>query len=244
MGWKIALPIQCLVCGLPANASLSLCASCADALPWQPQGCLRCGEVLPEVSLYQGVCGDCRVRPSVIDRCQSALCYEAPVDTLVQRFKFRADFACGRVLAELLTRCMSTQYKQHEQYDDTRTGALLVPVPLHPSRQRRRGFNQARELARPLTRALGIPLSLSVLSRSRRTHTQSESSSAGERRRNLRNAFQAHKVGLVGVNKVILIDDVITTMSTVLAAADALKRAGVSEVEAWSVARVNQAGRN
>lgn len=167
---------------------------------------------------------------------------------LLHRFKFHGDFASGRVLARLLlARMAGADGVVGDGFPDTDEGneskeqgrSLLVPVPLHPSRQRRRGFNQARELARPLVRGLGLPLSLKVLARRRRTHAQSESPSAEARRRNLRGAFQASPSALAGVGRVILIDDVITTKSTVLAAAAALKRAGVPRVEAWSVLRAN-----
>ena len=279
----LSFPAQCLLCGMSAGRRLSLCEVCAAALPWQPVSCRRCGEVLPEASLHQGICGGCLAHPPVIDRCLSALSYEPPIDALVQRFKFHADFACGRVLATLLAQRVSgcgaagdgvtgdgvtgadvlsagvtgigvagadgsdhgipnhvgTGDLEPDDIGGAGAGTLLVPIPLHPSRQRERGFNQARELARPLAKLTGAPLSLTALRRRRRTHSQSGAGSVPERRRNLRNAFEACRPKLVGVERVILVDDVITTMSTVLAAAASLKRAGVPQVEAWSVSRVN-----
>ena len=248
MAWRIPASlrcVQCAVCGMTAEGGLSLCATCAGALPWQPPGCLRCGEPRPPAALHRGLCGGCIAEPPTIDRCRSALSYEPPMDTLLHRFKFHGDFACGRVLAHLLTAGLTGPRSAARSAEEptvapTPPGTLLVPIPLHPSRQRQRGFNQARELARPLQKALGTPLSLRALTRRRRTHAQWESPTPAERRRNLRGAFRVNKAALRGVQRVILIDDVITTMSTVQAAATTLKRAGVPEVEAWSVLRANE----
>jgi ComF family protein len=112
----------------------------------------------------------------------------------------------------------------------------LVPLPLHRARLRRRGYDQALELARPLARTLDLPLCSDLLQRVRATAPQSELS-AGARRRNVQGAFAVRTDGPVP-GHVVLVDDVMTTGATLRAAATALKHAGVQRVEAWVCARV------
>lgn len=159
--------------------------------------------------------------------------YADPVDSWLPRFKFARDLAAGRVLSELLQ-------------EDPRLPALidgidaLVPLPLHRMRLGERGYNQALELARPLARALYLPLRPDWLQRVRATAPQT-GLDARARRRNLRGAFVAD-VAMSG-QRVLLIDDVITTGSSMLEASRACRRAGALEVRVLAVARAPLAGR-
>src|SRR5690606_25479155 len=146
-------------------------------------------------------------------------------DRLLPRFKFHRDLAAGRLLAE----AMAARFAPLP-----RPGALL-PVPLHRGRLRRRGYDQALELARPLARALDLPLLPGALRRVRATRPQSELDAAA-RARNLRGAF-AVEAGTPLPAHVALVDDVMTTGATLHAAALALRRAGVARVDAWVCAR-------
>jgi ComF family protein len=156
----------------------------------------------------------------------AACVYSAPLDGLLPRFKFHLDLAAGRLLAQLLT----------EACADAPRPQALVPVPLHRARLRRRGYDQALELAKPLARALDLPLQSRLLQRVRPTVPQSELSAAA-RRRNLRDAFAVDVVAALPAH-VVLVDDVMTTGATLHAAARALRRAGVARVDAWVCARV------
>jgi ComF family protein len=111
----------------------------------------------------------------------------------------------------------------------------VIALPLHRSRLRARGYDQALELARPLARALQLPLLEGALRRTRATTPQSELSALA-RRRNLRGAFACDGAALPA--HVVLVDDVMTTGATLHAAARALRRAGVERVDAWVCARV------
>ncbi len=169
------------------------------------------------------LCGACRQRSSPLNTVRAAFIYAAPVDGLLRRFKFHQDLAAGRLLATLMQARLA----------DGERPAVLVPVPLHASRLRQRGYDQALELARPLSRALEVPL-WQGLQRIRATAPQSELD-ARARRRNLRSAFAV----LAPVPpQVLLVDDVMTTGATLHAAATALRRAGVARVDAWVCARV------
>ena len=142
---------------------------------------------------------------------------------MLQKLKFGHALPPGRVLGELLAGVVL-----HSQVD------VLVPVPLHPHRLRERGFNQALEIARPVGRALGVPVVPRACRRTRDTPPQS-SLGARARRRNPLDAFAA--TDAISGARVALIDDVYTSGSTVAAVTHALLHAGAIRVEAWCVAR-------
>lgn len=122
------------------------------------------------------------------------------------------------------------------EHDRVVAPAVLVPIPLHRSRLRERGYDQALELARPLARHLGLPLQTQALTRVRDTSAQSRLD-ARQRRRNLRDAFTWNR-DIAMPAHVVLIDDVMTTGATLHSAARALRRAGAVRIDAWVCARV------
>lgn len=213
---------RCLLCGESGADGRDLCRACAGALPWNDSACLRCALPLSA----PGICGACLQRPPPLTETHAAFVYGFPLDRLVPRFKFHNDLAAGRLLSELMLQGMSRLPKP----------SALVPVPLHDSRLRRRGYDQAQELARALARALQVPLLPEALVRTRATAPQSELD-AGARQRNLRRAFEV-RAGAALPDHVTLVDDVMTTGATLEAAAKRLRRAGVARVDAWVCARV------
>jgi len=224
-------PSRCLACDAPGLDGLDLCAACVAALPWNRRACPRCALPLPAPD----VCGGClqdeaalarRGRVPVLDGVHASFVYAAPLDRLLPRFKFHGDLPAGALLSQLLAETAANRPRPD----------ALVPLPLHRARLRRRGYDQALELARPLARALDLPLCGDLLQRVRATAPQSELS-AGARRRNVQGAF-AVRTGRPLPAHVVLVDDVMTTGATLRAAATALKRAGVQRVEAWVCARV------
>jgi ComF family protein len=228
---RLLWPSRCLVCDAPGLDGLDLCAACAGELPWNRCACPRCALPLP----VPAVCGEClrrevglarRGRAPALAGVHAAFVYAPPLDRLLPRFKFHRDLAAGALLAQLLA----------EAADGLPRPDAVVPVPLHRARLRRRGYDQALELARPLARVLDLPLRDDLLQRVRTTAPQSELSAAA-RRRNLKGAF-AVRSAIELPASVALVDDVMTTGATLHAAAEALKRAGVRHVEAWVCARV------
>ncbi|MCJ0826337.1 ComF family protein [Luteimonas sp. 50] len=221
-------PARCLACG-EAGDDHDLCAPCRAALPWHRNACLRCALPLPAMAggaAATAACGRCLRHPPPLDRVQAACLYAAPLDRWLPRFKFHQDLAAGHLLAQLLAQACA----------DAPRPQAVVPVPLHRARLRRRGYDQALELARPLARALALPLQPRLLQRVRATAPQSELSAAA-RRRNLRDAFVVAANAALPAH-VVLVDDVMTTGATLHAAARALRRAGVARVDAWVCARV------
>ncbi|MGV8961427.1 MAG: double zinc ribbon domain-containing protein [Stenotrophomonas sp.] len=227
-GWwsqlgRLLLPLRCLVCGEAGSGECDLCTDCRATLPWNATACDRCALPLPESEGLAKWCGPCLQQSSPLQQTRAAFVYGAPVDALVRRFKFHQDLAAGHLLSRLMA----------EPLRGTAMPAAIAPVPLHPARLRKRGYDQALELARPLARQLQLPL-CHGLRRIRGTAPQSELD-ADARRRNLKGAFVASP-GLPA--HVALLDDVMTTGATLHAAATALRRAGVQRVDAWVCARV------
>lgn len=227
-GWprrlvRLLLPPRCLLCDEPGADGRDLCRDCAEALPWNRHACPRCAIPLPQA---EALCGECLRKPPPLAHAHAACVYGFPLDRLVPRFKFHHDLAAGRLMAELLC----------ESLAGTPRPDAIVPIPLHATRWRKRGYDQALELAKPVARALHTPLRADALLRVRPTAPQSELD-ADARRRNLRRAF-AVREGVALPAHVALVDDVMTTGATLNAAAKTLLRAGATRVDAWVCARV------
>lgn len=221
-------PARCLACAEPGAHGCDLCAACLAALPWNRHACALCAIPLPALAASPDaaqVCGTCLQRPPPLQATHAAFVYGAPLDRLLPRFKFHRDLAAGRLLAQLMAQSLAGAERPQ----------ALLPVPLHRARLRQRGYDQALELARPLARALRIPLLPDALVRTRATAQQSRLD-ATQRRRNLRKAFAVDTHAALPAH-IALVDDVMTTGATLHAAADALRRAGVARVDAWVCAR-------
>jgi ComF family protein len=173
------------------------------------------------------LCGACLRKAPAWDRALAALAYEYPVDRIVRKFKFQRNLACGQLLADELIRCF--------EQSGSAAPDILIPVPLHFTRRFWRGFNQAEFLARQLGSRLRIPVLVHKLLRKKRTSAQS-GLGRRERQRNIRGAFQCRTTGKL---RVALVDDVMTTGTTLAACARAVRAAGASHVSVWVAARVD-----
>lgn len=221
---RVLLPPRCLLCGAAGANARDLCSGCAGDLAINAPSCPRCA--LP-LQTPAPLCGACLRREPPLAAAWVPFRYTHPLDLLEARFKFRADLAAGRVLGELLV--------ERAAIDRPARPDCIVPVPLHRGRLRERGYNQALELAKPLARALGVPLRQDALVRVRATPAQT-GLDAKARRRNLHAAFAPSLHGDVPAH-VVLFDDVMTTGATLREAARVLLRAGVQRVDAWALAR-------
>jgi ComF family protein len=164
-----------------------------------------------------------------VDRCRSALIYEYPVDRLITRAKFQSRAECARALGEML----SVYLRAARIGGGLALPDALLPVPLHRDRQAQRGFNQAAEIARPVSRALHLPV-LRGCTRIVNTIEQTTLTGAA-RRANIRGAFRV-TADLRGA-RIAIVDDVLTTGSTATELATRLRAAGAASVEVWAVAR-------
>lgn len=235
-GLAALLPAECTLCRLPSGPGdwqrteattpcVALCTGCREDLPRLRSPCPVCA--LPQALALDGPCTHCQAQPPPWDGAIAPLAYDYPVDRLVQAFKFQRDTVAGRALVEaMLWPCPLPSLPVE---------AVMVPVPLHRWRYLRRGFNQAAVIAARLARRTGHRLLVSKLVRCRATRAQSGLDAAA-RRRNLSNAFKWRGPSLAGQG-VLLVDDVMTTGSTLAACTRVLKRAGAGDVVAWCAAR-------
>ena len=222
----LALPRRCLLCGNHALANL--CPECMADLPWLARHCSLCSIPLESPHGPAGrVCGDCIRHPPPFDATVAAVDYVFPVTVLARRFKFNRSLASGAALSDCMLRALQANSACVSPVQ------ALVPVPLHTTRQIRRIYNQAEFLAGDIGRHLNIPLAANVLQRVRRTPAQS-GLTARERASNLRGAFRVRRPPPAHV---ALVDDVMTTGSTVRECARVLKSAGAKTVVVWVAAR-------
>lgn len=217
----------CYLCLKDSKYSLRLCELCRADLPYNQFCCPLCAE--PYAMDSHQTCGNCLLRPPGYNTCLTPLRYQAPVSDFIQAFKYRADFAAGKLLAELL----ATKLKQHYRGD---WPDAIVPVPMHWTRLWMKGFNHAIQLGNFLNIYLDatIPVSTTFCRKVGRSTPQSRLN-AKSRHRNLIGAYTATDAckGL----RLALLDDVITTGSTVNACCDALIKAGAAEVHVWALAK-------
>lgn len=243
-GWlDYALPPVCLLCGERAAPADPLCQACRQRLPAAPQpACARCAAPLGQAA---AACGACLVRPPAFDASIAAWRYAAPIDTLIQQLKFghAAHAPAGArndrrfASADFFAAGLAAALRQHADAQTraaTRRIDLLLPVPLSADRLRERGFNQALEIARPLARALALPLDACRLVRTRATPAQSRLPWR-QRHANVHDAFACTR-DLHGL-QVLVVDDVMTTGATLEAVARTLKQCGASWVGNAVVAR-------
>jgi ComF family protein len=217
--------VPCLLCG-GASRRFGLCRPCQEELPYCGPACPVCALPLPAAPA-DAPCGRCVQRPPAFEKAFALCRYRYPVDRLIGALKFGGRLACGRTIGELMAATLA---------DRGDLPGVIVPVPLHPARQRERGYNQAHELARPIARRLGLVLAPELLTRRRRTPPQTGLTAAA-RRRNVAGAFAA--AASAAPTSLALVDDVMTTGSTLAAAATACRRAGVGRVEVWVAARAD-----
>jgi len=218
-----ALPSQCAVCrAWPAQ---TLCEACVARFAQPRPRCRSCALPLPEGVKH---CGACIKQTPPLDLCLAAVAYEYPWSGLIARYKFGASPGWSQALALLMR---STPWAEPA----LDAADLVLPMPLSFERLRRRGFNQALELARHL--APGKTRN-DVLLRARDTPAQSALPRAA-RLRNVQGAFvvaPGQEAGLRG-RRILLVDDVMTSGATLFAAARVLRDAGVAHITGLVLAR-------
>jgi len=223
------LPQDCQLCGAQSGATL-LCAGCRDALPVLPACCPQCA-----MPAFSGeICGACLKRPPQFDATLAAMRYEFPADHLVLALKFGARLPIASLLADLMLERIHSVHQSKICKNEMPLPDLLIPMPLHRTRLAERGFNQAVEISRHLANHLHRPLMTGAVWRHRDTLPQSELP-LPKRRANVRGAFKSH-TDFTG-RYIAVVDDVMTSGSTLDELARVLKRAGARRVENWIVAR-------
>jgi len=248
---NVLLPHACLLCG--TTSATTLCPACAADLP--VPGAFACPCCAAPLAASAPACADCLKSPPAFDATFAVLHYAFPVDRLVQQLKFGGRHAFHRLASAdfFAARMLAGQRPE---------GDVIVPVPLSRARLAERGFNQALEIARPLARALALPLDAHSLLRSRDTPPQSRLPWKA-RRRNMQQAFAcagdfsgktlivvddvmtsgatldavARCAGDFSGKTLIVVDDVMTSGATLDAVARCLKDHGATRVVNWVAAR-------
>ena len=223
-------PAHCILCGGAGDEDIDLCRDCAADLSRNEPACSRCAEPLPAASEAR-VCGACLGDPPPFDGSFVPFRYAYPLDHLVQGLKFRNELACGRVLGQLFAGCLLGRGAPLPE--------AIVPVPLALRRYRQRGYNQAIELALSIRRVTGLAVRSEVAIRQRETAEQAGLDRKA-RRRNVTRAFAL--VAPLQVRHIAILDDVVTTGSTVRELAAVLRQAGAEQIEVWAIARTEFSG--
>jgi ComF family protein len=223
--WRIVArntPRACLVCGVTRGVPL-VCSECAaDFFATQQPACERCAGVL---SVESPICGRCSADPPHFDRTVALAIYRAPIDGLIGALKFGHRLEVAAALGTLLAPHAAPLFDRQ---------ALLTAVPLAFERLAQRGFNQSLEIARAAAAALGTSVAPNLLLRVRHAPPQTSLDRAA-RRANVRGAFAV--TGPVRDRRVFVVDDVLTTGSTLDEIARVLKAAGARCVVNLVVAR-------
>ena len=227
------LPRPCVLCG--SWDRTGLCRQCQlRFVATRPALCPRCA--LPNAG--GATCGRCLQEPPPYHRCVAGVLYGFPWDRLITRFKFRDQPELATLLADVLADVLTDVLTDVPAQIQPTPVDLVLPVPLSASRLAERGYNQAWELARRVAARRGLPADAGLLLRLRDTPHQ-VGLSRSERTRNLHDAMWVDPAGrarLAG-RQLALVDDVLTTGATAVAATRALLAAGAAGVQVWVLAR-------
>lgn len=215
-------PRRCPICdGLLSREEPYLCRNCVEKIhPILGARCKKCGK---PVGSEEEFCRDCSRTRHSFDRGFAPYGYHGELEASLMRFKYheRQEYAGFYVHAAFFYVGKQIQRRNPE---------VLVPVPLHPARQRQRGYNQAEVFAEKLAEEMELPMNARLIRRVKKTKRQKELSPA-ERRKNLEGAFALAKPGQMKYCRILLVDDIYTTGSTVDAIASLLKVNGAEQVD-------------
>jgi ComF family protein len=213
---NLVFPPSCVHCSREGSLLCHICI--AESTPLLQNVCRKCAEPLAKA----GTCVRCREEKSPIDRLYGSFLYESPVGSAIKALKFDDVRSLGNVLGAMF------DIEAFSRSD----AELIVPVPLHKSRLRSRGFNQSAVLGRRLADRMYIDFNDDALVRTGERITQSEQPTAVARERAMSGAFavKSSSIDAVVDKRILLVDDVFTTGSTVKVCASVLKSAGASWV--------------
>lgn len=215
---------RCLICG--AHDFEDFCQSCQPFLPILPHVCEQCAQIL---STSDPICQNCQIEKPPFTATYSLFPYEFPIVEFIRRLKFQ-----GQLIYAAMFGAMMIKSIQESWYRGKSLPLLIVPIPLHAKRLKIRGFNQALEIARPISKFFKIPLLSTQILRTKATLAQSLLT-ADERKINMSGAFVS-TINLQGKH-IAVVDDVITTGQTVRSFCQELQRLGAGQIDIWCCAR-------
>lgn len=223
--------IYCIGCGaiIDRTRPYSLCDKCLSEYHFAVgKTCGKCGKILPENS-HEELCPDCRTKERGFDRGYTCMMYGTYEREAIRAFKYKDRAYCGRHFGDLL-------YDRLEPELESINADVVCAVPLHPKKLAERGYNQAELVAERLAKRIGIPL-VKPLERLKYTVPMARLGQL-ERKLNLESVFTvpAYKAELVTGKRVLLVDDIMTTGTTLDACGNALRAAGASYIAAATLA--------
>ncbi len=225
MGLCLQLPCHCVLCLQPSQQQIALCQACERLLPWLEHPCSLCADRVPPMS---DLCGKCLKCLPPYERLQSLFDYAWPVNGFISQLKYAGKLHFAKILGNLMLKRLSF----------VNPIDCVVGLPLHPNRQSQRGFNQAIELATIIAKGLCLPLDRWSCTKILDTKAQSLLS-ANKRSTNITSKSFHIDAGF-NAKHVLVIEDVVTTGTTVQAFTQALKRHGARTVEIWSICRTQR----
>jgi len=243
IGWcrqalRFVLPVECIACGhsLSADPVPFFCTACWQTIrPFQHPVCARCDQpfVSPAATSYtpNHQCQHCQERPPDFQRAWTLFPYLPPLREAICSFKYRGKHTLARPLARLMISALPSGIDVD----------VIIPVPLHPTRLRAREFNQSLLLADQLSRHLARPVSATNLVRVAATDPQTTLTRQA-RLRNLQKAFEIRRPQDLAEKRILLVDDVFTTGTTLNECAKTLRKAGTGPVFALTLARTVDTG--
>ena len=220
-------PAQCPVCQqiLPQNIFISeeeqqICSCCVQKLEYVKEPvCKKCGKPLEKQE--QEYCYDCRRKTHSYDSGKAVFVYGADIRVSMYRFKYSNKRDYGKIYAR-------EAFERYKDWIKRLNPDAILPIPLHKKRRKARGYNQAELIAAEISALCEVPMNITLLERIENTRPQKELNDQ-QRKNNLKNAFLVRENSLQ-LKKVLLIDDIYTTGSTMDEAARVLKAAGVEQV--------------
>lgn len=228
--WKeflisVFFPRHCPICDGAILYGEKICDSCAKKLPYiKEPACKKCGKQLENER--QEYCGDCNRNVHYFVQGKAVFSYRGEMKLSMYRFKYSNKREYADFFAEEAA-------KQYGAWMAWRGVEVIVPVPMHAAKRRRRGYNQAEVFAKALGRETAIPVGRNLVKRIKNTIPQ-KALNDKQRKDNLKGAFQV-RTNIVKYSKILLVDDIYTTGATVDAIAEVLKKAGVKEVYFLSI---------
>jgi ComF family protein len=221
------LNTNCFLCAANQTTNHGLCEACLKDLPWLPaSNCPQCG-----LSSSGHVCGSCLSSPPYFDATHAVFLYSYPVDAMVQRYKYGETLSLSHTFGQLISENICS-LNISEDID------FIIPMPMHPTRLKQRGFNQALEIAKIVDKALNkhTKEKLNYKSVTRQTLTPPQASlPLKDRVKNIKGAFKVD--GDLSGKRIAIVDDVMTSGASLNELAKTLKQAGATHVECWVIAR-------
>ena len=231
-------PQPCPVCNEIIQGGHGICSECHKKLtPITGAGCIKCGKA---VEHRGSKCEDCEGKPFCFEKNISAFVYDSLLRRAIHGFKYSFNPYSASVFGrEMGMRLVESEHSVF--FSEHRNEFVVISVPLHKARLKKRGYNQSEILAKEVASALGMPFVKDCIERTRNTVPQSEIRQIDERTKNIKDAFSVARPDILKTNNVLIVDDIYTTGATINELSKAIK--SVSDKRIFAVTLAISSGR-